>query len=239
MTDHYWKHILLFVFLLFSILALPRKVLGEDTMSMLRYTGFTVDNKSHLDNLLTQEYDISVLNAFFEGRNTSERIAGISSKSALTFADINANFPIEVIRLGDELSYDYSVFRVTQGGYYYVFWAAPAANDYTVEELTVHFSTYIPANHEHFDLHDLVLGKSTAMDVKKLDPYFELCIFASSGFYSYSYWTNNLVLEICYASTDDGVSYENLHVLSWRIVPRETAPSVYRMITPLDLPGNN
>ena len=186
-----------------------------------------------LESGLTNEYDLEDLKAFFEGHSHADSFLGIS-KPTLYYSQVNERYPIEITR-----SRNYSVYRVKQGGYFYVFWVQcyPNNNWQETPELAVDFCTYItPEKSLDFsDFESLVCGKSTAEDVKKIDPYFQLSFLSSSGVFSYSFLDGENVLEIEYSLHENIYGYQDLIVKGMTVVRRDCSPR-YGMILSDDLP---
>ena len=136
------------------------------------YKDFVFDDLKSLDHI--KAYDLNELASFFEGRMMNE----FTDVPVLTFTEVNAQFPIEIIRTGD-----YSVYKVTQGGYYYIFWVSSLEDGNAPE---VYFATYIDADRSP-DLFESITPKvSTAADIKAIDPYCEISVLGSSP-YIFSY----------------------------------------------------
>lgn len=188
-----------------------------------------------LDSCLTVKYDIDDLRSFFENRASNESIGFGKTEAPLLFSEVNGSFPVEVVR-----SNGYSVYKVSQGGYYYVFWVEPFENGHEVEqsenEPSVYFSAYIFADLSDESFKSLTPGVSTAEDVKRIDPSFELSFLLSSGVFSYSYINDETVMRIEYKS-DEGINdYNGLVVKEISVIPRKSAPSRYSSILSDDLP---
>jgi len=187
--------------------------------------------------ILEEEYDINELYDLFGGRNAAERVVFKShGLPTLGFDEVDQKFPVEVVRTAG-----YSVYRVKQGGYFYVFWSSLVMNGSKVEktEPTVFFSAYLRSDKSIKSFDGIIPGKSTAEDVKKIDPSTEFNFLRASGIFSNSYLNSDTILEIEYEDPENGINdYADLIVKSKRSRPREgeVVPSAYCAILEKDLP---
>ncbi len=197
------------------------------------FNGYAMNDVKTLESDLTGEYDLNELRAFFEGSNANESIGFGSTASVLTFSEVDHRYPVEILRTGG-----YSVYRVSQGGYFYVFWVKPldADTSRSNSEPTVYFSAYLPSvvSSDLFDT--LTPGISTAEDVRKIDPSFELSFLSSNGIFSYSYINDETVLQIEYSQHGNVDGYDDLIVKEKKIVARASAPTRYSVLLSGDLP---
>ena len=203
---------------------------GSDENNMINNEWLPDDTKS-LDDLTA--YDFNELSSFFEGYNANECIGFGTCGKTLKFSEVNKRYPIQILR-----TKGYSVYKVIQGGYFYVFWVTPfsTSTGEPNEEASVYFTAYLPINTSP-DLFDCITtGVSTARDVKAIDPYFELCFLMSSGIFSYSYIDEDTILEIEYAYDDSINEYDDLVVKEKKIVSRDSVSSRYSSILPSDIP---
>ena len=205
---------------------------GKDGMNDMFLNGYAKDDSEPLEKCLTKEYELNELKEFFEGKNANENTVFCSVASELTFSEVNQRYPVEIFRTSG-----YTVYKVSQGGYYYVFWIDTFATDKKLNsEPRVYFSAYLPSSISHSLFDSLTPGVSTAEDVKKLDPSFELSFLLSSGIFSYSYLNDETILQVKYAHQEKIDEYSDLIVREWIVVPRESVPSRYSVILPIDIP---
>lgn len=201
-------------------------------MNDVFFNEFLIDDSSALKNALTKEYDLNELMVFFE--NSNQNIAfDIDKTRILYFNEVNHRFPIEIVRSGG-----YSVYRVIQGGYFYVFWIKPFIKDANQEQIEpeVFYTTYISTPIDPIEFESLTIGKSTAKDVKSIDPYFELTFLYSSGVYSFNYLNDDSVLEIKYTYDNGFNGYKDLVVEEIKIVPRNLVHSKFSVLLSKDIP---
>lgn len=189
------------------------------------------DNKS-LENKFTKEYDLNELRTFFNNSNINENVCSDSTVSVLKYSDVSNMFPIEIMRTDG-----YSVYKVAQGGYYYVFWIdSLTKNTSSPPEQYVYFSAYLSSDVDSSIFDSLVPGISTATDVQKIDPWFELSFLRSSGIFSYSYLNDKTIMQIEYEYQENIDGYDDLIVKEKMIVSRNSTPTRYATILSNDLP---
>lgn len=193
----------------------------------------TTDDTSSLDQALTKEYDLSELSAFFENTNINESSGLNLTTQNLSFSQVNQAYPVEILRSGG-----YSVYKVKQGGYFYVFWVDTfnAATGQIDNEPAVYFTAYLSSNIGRVAFDKIKLGISTAEDVKAVDPAFELSFLHSGGIYSFSLLDEDTIMQIKYDFQGKADSYSNLIVKEMTAVPRDSVSSRYSAILSMDLP---
>lgn len=198
----------------------------------------TGDSES-LSNILTKEYSVRELRDFFGevSLNESSVFGTEPDHLALTMADVNEKYPIECLRENG-----YSVYKVKEGGYFYVFWVntfdplseqgIKAENDSAVPYFTAYLSSLKSAS--DFDV--IKEGVSTAADVAKIDPAFELEFILSNETVSYSLLGNGFIMEVCYRYDGNLNSRNDLNVKSMQIVSKDDCASRLAAILEMDLP---
>ena len=217
-----------------SLFASCKKNKKEDSnMNAGFFNEYIMDDTKTLESALTKEYDLNELRSFFKDSRANESIGFGSAKLALMFREVDHRYPVEILRTGG-----YSVYRVRQGGYFYVFWVTPLVGDADRSngEPSVYFSAYLISDISP-DLFDSVTpGISTAEDIRKIDPSFELSFLNSNGTFSYSYLNDGSVLQIEYAPQGNVDGYDDLIVKEKMIVARTSAPTRYSALLSGDLP---
>lgn len=205
----------------------------ESNMNNIFFSEYVMDDTKTLESNLTKEYDLNELISFFKGSNANESIGFGSTISTLMFSEVNYRYPVEILRTGG-----YSVYRVSQGGYFYVFWIKPFATgaNQSNSEPSVYFSAYLSSDISPDLFDSLTTGTSTAEDVQKIDPCFELSFLSSNGIFSYSYINDETILQIEYAYQEKIDGYDDLIVKEKMIVPRGSAPTRYSVLLSSDLP---
>ena len=148
--------------------------------------GVVADDSIKIED--TRRYSLKSLTDYF-GNPHSYSLSSIM-KTPLDFEKyqigaVNRIFPITVFREMDFSSlYDaYSVYPLTEGGYYYVFWGISYE-----EEKAILFAKYA----RHFDnsfvsadaFKDVVIGSSTLEEIVKIDPEMEFDSGVSWGPFS-------------------------------------------------------
>ena len=205
----------------------------ESDMNDIFFNEYVMDDIKTLESNLTKEYDLNELISFFKGSNANESIGFGSTVSALKFSEVNYRYPVEILRTGG-----YSVYRVSQGGYFYVFWIKPFATgtSQSNSEPSVYFSAYLASDISPDLFDSLTPGISTAEDVQRIDPSFELSFLNSNGIFSYSYINDETILQIEYAYQENIDGYDDLIVKEKMIVARDSAPTRYSAMLVSDLP---
>lgn len=204
-----------------------------------------------LEELLTESYTLEQLQEYFGPYSTSAENdwAGIDTdKSRYGYYAVAAAFPGGCLRSMEHEDPDwtnyYSVFKVTEGGYYYVFWNAIAAGlDYTgtgeLEDRVAGDMLYVTSLKSIEDFAAIEPGVSTATDVAKLDTASEFCFGMGRGIASWHLLNDGSVVEIMYSATDSWYethSRSDLIVKSIEIFKTETTRSLLVKIDPNDLP---
>ncbi len=190
----------------------------------------------------TVEYDLNELRTYFESGHQNESMGGLGGeKPKLTREAVKIKYPIEIERTCEDVGGTgdrpfYAMYKVSQGGYYYVWWRLFKNLSTGESENCVYFSAYLVSDRsvELFD--SIIPGVSTAADVKKIDPYIQFCFEFSSRTPSFSYINGDTVLEICYTWSKLD-SYEDLVVSKMELRNREIlANMLYLSILPGDRP---
>lgn len=193
--------------------------------------GFMTDNSTSLCRLLTEEYSCEELKEFFLKCNRNDKS---NVDTLLSFTQVNEKFPIEVLRKNNHSVY--SVYKVKEGGYFYVFWADTAQD--ALGEPIVYFSAHIESVINENLFLTLKIGRSTAIDVQKIDPSFELDFLRSSGTFSYSLLNENEIMEIQYMDDWESCEHKNLIVKKMTVLKRDSTSSKFSIILSKDLPDN-
>ena len=208
--------------------------------------GFIADDSKPLADILTRTYELQKLRIFFGEIPVNEKLGYNSSDHVpnLTINDVNEEFPIECLRRNH-----YVVYKVNEGGYFYVFWSLFIENmpekesEHSIEDTDnalVYFTAYLSPSSlkKESDFDSIKRGISTAEDVATIDPAFELSFLMSSGIRSYSLLEDGSVMEIWYEHNDHMESRKDLLVKRKEVLLKETASSVSSLANILskDLP---
>ena len=192
------------------------------------------DDSKDLDDCLTKEYDLQELEDFFYKHNYNEKSHFNRELPSLTFEEVDSKFPVEVVR-----TFEYTVYKVRQGGYFYVFWYKGKLVDEpgTYSEPIVWFSSYLTSEKSPDLFKSLKPGVSTAQDVKKIDPAFEL-LFSTRTIDSYSYLNEDELLKIEYeaGAIKLELGYDALIVKSISVIKRGSPVGMYNNMLSKDLP---
>lgn len=205
----------------------------EPALKHPKWSDVKLEDIKPLRKLLTQKYDLEELTEFFEERSGNVDFYG---NPPLLFSEVNEMFPVEVFRPGD-----YTVYKVRQGGYFYVFWYYvvpydPDGGTASEGEYAVYFTAYLRKKKDIAAFDSLIPGVSTAEDVRKIDPYLEIDFLRSSGTFSYSYLNKDEILEVKYKEVGNIDGYDDLIVENIEILSKSFPVSRYSYILQQDLP---
>ena len=187
----------------------------------------TLDDTTPLEEALTVSYPLEELKAYFYPANWD-----VHWQNYAELPWVHDAFPIEIMR-----SNYYTVYRVEEGGYFYVFWDG-YHNGYPY----VRFSSYIPGDQTLHDLADIEIGVTTLEDLLQIDHRVtysgdELCLWA--------YLNAEEVLRILYKAEygyDEmgNFTHYGFYVTSIEVFPRDDCYSFgcrfFGDILPQDLP---
>lgn len=149
-----------------------------------------------LTSLLTEQYSLSELEDFFLEKEKSSAAPCIQTKN-WSRSEVANRFPI-----GADRPEGYTVFRVAEGGYYYVFWRDWDGYDLIFpdsaeEEPTVQTRLYLrKTSSEEFS--SIKENVSTAADVEKIDPYGDFFLSSSGELSSTHFLDQNHVVNFDY-----------------------------------------
>ena len=194
--------------------------------------GVVIEDTLALEDVLTSAYDLYELRAFFENRCSNSRIE--NTGETMYFDEVNERYPVAVIR-----PQGYSVYKVSQGGYFYVFWVKSVDIEEGERKYrpVVYFAAYLSSRLESEKFESIEVGKSTACDVREIDTEAEFNFLLSHGIYSYSFLNENEIMQIKYTLPSKGFNdYDDLIVESMTVVPREENISQFSSILSKDLP---
>lgn len=204
------------------------------------FTEDRIENTSRLSDILTVEYKMEDLEGFFGRASSNESVLSGVMTSDVRIASANEKFPIECLRRTDD-GFLYSVYRVKEGGLYYVFWADifdnTDAKD-TIVDWAVYFTAYLPTpiDLSADDFETIMPNSSTAADIGRIDPNFELSFLLSSRIVSYSLLEDGTVIQICYDFDRTLETKEDLIVTSKEILLAADTSSRLAAVYYYDLP---
>lgn len=232
--------VMLFVLVLSIFVACNNQGVSQLGTQDKFFYGYTIDNLTPISNLIKNMYEIKELQEYFGfiPPNESVMYGLLDNNQQLTINDINERFPVECIRCTKNMVY-YSVYRVSEGGFFYVFWAVNIGTSKTENDsIRAYFTTYISSLKKATDFNLVKEGISTAEDIAQIDSALELTFVMSSGIRSFSRLEDGTILEIQYKRCEEIQTRKDLVVESMRILPEEIAQtsSYLACITPEDLP---
>lgn len=178
--------------------------------------GFSVDNETSLEELLHHSYPLDELQAFFApfpAYNYYEASwvyfpiswyiehpgtePDKSQFHAFYMSEINERFPMECLRLNNR--HYYTVYRVEEGGYYYVFFASTFNETFDpISDPRMNTSFYLDRTISPKAFADVEIGKTTMDEIVEIDPSLDLDFGRSSGPASYSLLSDGSILALYY-----------------------------------------
>ncbi len=206
-----------------------------------------------LEDFLTESYSIQELYAYFGPYTTvaENDWAGIPYQELYDYENVITAFPGGCLRryattnhLG-EYYMVYSVFKVQEGGYFYVFWGShltgydKGMGQKWLNSLSASDMLYVDRLKTLDDFSPLEIGVSTGEDVGQLDPAAQFQFGMGRGIASWHLLDDGSILEIMYAANDDfyaNRSRKRIYVESMEIVPLEHSGSLLARCNPADLP---
>ena len=147
--------------------------------------------------------------------------------SKLSLEKVHGTFPIQYIRKNGYISL-YTVYRVAEGGCFYVFWsryALPFSEIQTSDTLNVfaYYTVYITELPALEDFSEIKPGISTAEDISMITNVIEITFNTSTGPRSYCLLEGGNTLEIQYENNNHYTSRQDLIVKAISILPKEQA----------------
>lgn len=202
-----------------------------DNMKTEFLNNIPINNTMDIKSIKNSEYSLSQLNDYF-GEYSLQELSVFdieNNKEELEMKKVNAKFPIQFLRNNNGCYY--SVYKVKEGGYYYVFWSI--SDD---KSLFVSDTFHIDNLKEKSDFNSIKIGLSTYEDVYLIDSSSELILILSNGVYSYSLLVNGDLLEIEYNYVDIK-KRKDLIVKNVNTVTRDSTSSTFlQHIFSKDLP---
>ena len=217
------------ILLVISISAICYSEQEREKMNNKYFEAYFLNDSAAIESVLANEYHLEDLIAYFGTGTHNKSIGYTNNTKELRITEVNQKFPVELVR---ESGY-YSVYKVIEGGYYYIFWTAPVNKSI---EPSVSFAAYLAGNRDSSLFDGLTNGVHTAQDVEAIDPSFELQYLMSSGIYSYSFLDEETLIQIKYKRDPQVSDYHSLLIENITLIKRNLAPSNYRMILSDDLP---
>ncbi|MBR6051995.1 MAG: hypothetical protein IKP68_12455 [Clostridia bacterium] len=183
------------------------------------------------------EYSITELEEFFGELPSNEQleysdytIGYITQKE--TLEKFHAEYSVTISNQSGNISPDFVVYKVKEGGYYYVFFNISGL---TPEETYVGFTAHLTKLCKKSDFRSIKAGKSTAADVAKIDPAMEMTFMMSSGIYSMSLLEGGNIFVVKYKHSDKGYTSRNDLVVEKTFVDEDFA-GCWSGVSPEDLP---
>lgn len=220
------------VFLFLFVLSLTS--CGKKEVNEMNLTKDFIASSTPINKISMTDYRLEDLYSFFGESSLNENLVFDNGTKIITLNQVNQAFPIECLRTGGDNFY--TIYKVLEGGFFYVFWSEALTNNIDENNVYVYFSTYINSLKNKNDFKNLKEG-DTAQDVYEIDPSLEISFSQSSGIYSYNLLDNEKMLEIKYRTNNNMSSKKDLIVDTIRTIDRKIgAGSLLATINKDDLP---
>ncbi len=204
-----------------------------------------VDNETPLEQLLSVDYPLSELRNWFPEFSVQEisRFHRYEYFNLPLFSEVNERFPIQCLRWNYKRFY--TIYKVREGGYFYVFWMTSSfpksdlSEPVRIEgEIIVSSCYYLNERPSESVFSSLVPGVSTGADVKAIDPELEWSLLNSSWDRSYSLLDDGRILTVYYVEEEPRrQSSTDEFVIDYIEIYQEmTSGSALAAIMPKDLP---
>ena len=189
----------------------PNKLYVEEKL------GIIVDNDTPLNQLLTKEYELSALQEFFgKDSGTEGFLSEDHDVKHPSSHEVLQHFPIECLRY--EGSTYYSVYKIKNGGYYYILWNGVLQNPENYNFI-VRKAICINNPASLDTLQKLIQrNKTTVGKILDVAPETVMDFMSSSGPYSYTLLDDMRVLVIRYYNKGDRITRDTLVVMEAEIV---------------------
>lgn len=202
------------------------------------FLGIPVDNNVGLNFLKMPEYTLKELKGYFPEYSRDEiKVFQKNSDDLLTIKEVNEKFPVQVLRNSENVYY--TVYKVKEGGYYYVFWGdhiVSSGDGNSRNEKVVDDVIYIEKLKNSADFNSLTVGKSTYEDLDILDLGNDIILCDPSGVYSFSLLEGRKLLRVEYGG-EYPKEKNDLIITKKEVIMPETYPATYLVyIFPEDLP---
>ncbi len=201
MKDMKTKIIIIIFLLLLTVGCAKRKNVDLSNLLTNQYN-LSIDNNTKIDDLNLPNYSLEELNTYFTESSLLEIEHFALPNNLKSLEEVNTTYKIPIFRYHNNTLY--SLYKVKQGGYYYVFFDV---KDNKSKDLLISDTIYIKNLLTKDNFKNLQIGLSTYLDVQKISEATEL-FNKKNTFYSYSLLANNKVLVIEYLK--EGNSKENL-----------------------------
>lgn len=220
------------IFLLFLVLSFTS--CGKKEVNEMSLTKDFIASSTPINKILMTDYRLEDLYSFFGESSLNENLAFDKDTKIITLNQVNQTFPIECLRTnGDNF---YTIYKVSEGGFFYVFWGEALMDNTDENNVYVYFFTYLNSLKDKNDFKNLKEG-DTAQDVYEIDPSLEISFSQSNGIYSYNLLDNEKMLEIKYRPNNNMSSKRDLIVETIRTIDRKIGVgSLLATISKDDLP---
>lgn len=181
-----------------------------------------IDNTTPISELCKNSYALADLYSYFGDVSPNEALTfgSLEVHDLLVFNEVDSCFPIECIRQSGPVCF-YSVYRVNEGGYFYLFWGRTA--NVSQYDPVVSMTTYIPFLPSRNDYRFVQISIDTGNTIANISTAVEFNFAASSAICSYTLLDDGYILETRYKCATQISSLEDLVITSMRVLPKHDA----------------
>ena len=142
------------VFLFLFVLSLTS--CGKKEVNEMNLTKDFIVTSTPINKISMTDYRLEDLYSFFGESSLNENLVFDNGTKIITLNQVNQAFPIECLRTGGDNFY--TIYKVLEGGFFYVFWSEALTNNIDENNVYVYFSTYINSLKNKNDFKNLKEG---------------------------------------------------------------------------------
>lgn len=184
-------------------------------------------------------YSVDSLDSFFSGRCVNDVVLRRNRGEPISFDEVMKQYSVVRTRYDDRLDLPfsrhqplYSIIRVKEGGYYYLFWVVSIQNE--TASTVLGFYAYI-SNTTTVEISMLEKGADIS-SLCTITPYTELSILQSNGSYCYIYLDAENLIEI-ECIFDNSKTPPSYRIVEAKLQSRKSSPSFFALLQDCDLPN--
>lgn len=187
---------------------------------------------------IKDDYPILSLDMFFSGQSVNDIILCREKGEPISIDKVERQYPALLTRYKDNLGFPfqqhqplYSILRVSEGGYYYLFWVKSFQNG--ISTTVLGFFAYI--NWTNTVDAKRIEGMEAIRDVLTVNPYLQINTSMSSQTSCYIFSDAANIVEIeCIIENSVNPSYYRIKEV--KLKPRKESSSYFALLEDYDLP---
>lgn len=169
------------------------KITETGEKEIVKFAGYKVDNTNNIGEKIKNAYSIMDFEKYFGKYSLGVYHAGFrerETEGSLKIKDIEKQFAVEIIRSSKKMHY--TVYRIKEGGYYYIFWFNGTDNEiYAFDTFYISSSNYVSDISKYKKIQNID-------ELLALYPYTEIEIKADYGSDSYNIMSKSELVSIKY-----------------------------------------